>query len=762
MFKSIAINKWFSLMNFGFVVVLFVSIYIQFKFPKLLNVNFLNGDSIGVTGQIVCGIVCSVISLIGIACSLQDDEFLGIKTKDLLSMRVKWHYKISFSIVISIILVGLNTFFYLLEQYVICIGIFIISFIFCIYVISSEMPFMMKNTRAGIRILKDKFLDDNDRNEINSEILDKALKNLILEKNLRTAFDLMCFEKPELNKKLLIKLLDLQRDIAISLKFCDDKSENFKLSECTINNTRDILYFSFDTKDIFGEELNKYSHYIIGTLYNTYRYTIDGREKIDNFIEHLLLRLNYYSNNKIESEFVFSIIFGLITVTVKNHDFTLIDVIKKYFFKNTAIFNRNNTLTNLFSITSMFFLYLHSFEEQTPLELKSEIECYINKEDKNLNNSSWSYLFKRYISSFSVSASSLYELYNKYQSYMEYYSDDGFAHWIVLDDRFFIEWYLSNLFNSYRSGNYDYNELKKLPNETIKYTIIRVGEEYYDDSYAFKVSPYMKKLLSLYKIKNQFDYIKANEINNDTFFNFINHVKKENIIDENNMNSCIDNKALALKYKNMLVDVVEKEWGFDKTLALDNETKYLKLLIEKDAVSINADEVYIEYISKCIFSEFRNNLNIETIAVNGDFEQLMNELLDHDLKYYNTDEFFILHFLKSDDLKKKFKEKATEMISIESEIFYEHCYFFLDKFSFNCSIDNLRIDPLYVEEINKLADEYKREDGQYVYESTFFTREELIDVLKNKMVILTLELRYHISDNNTPVYYINFHDIKIG
>lgn len=48
----------------------------------------------------------------------------------------------------------------------------------CIFVICSEMPLMMKNKKAGIQILKNKFLDDSNKNEINSEMLDKALKNL--------------------------------------------------------------------------------------------------------------------------------------------------------------------------------------------------------------------------------------------------------------------------------------------------------------------------------------------------------------------------------------------------------------------------------------------------------------------------------------------------------------------------------------------------------------------------------------------------------
>lgn len=746
-------NKWFLFLNFIFFAILLISIDMQFK-----NESFYDANSIGVVAQIISGIVCCVISLIGIACSLQDDEFLGIKTKDLLSMRIKWHYSITASIVISIALLGLNILFYFFKQYIICIGVFIVSLMLCIFVICSEMPLMMKNKKAGIQILKNKFLDDSNKNEINSEMLDKALKNLIIEKNLRTAYDSMCFNNSELNKKILLKLLDLQRDIALSLKYCDDKLENFKLSECIINNARDMLRFSFDIQNILGKELNQQSHYVIGTLYNTYMYTIDGKETIENFLDYLLLRLNYNTDNKEKSEFVFSIIFGLITVTVKNNDFTLLEVIRKYFYKNSYVLDREKIVTNLFSMTSMFFLYLHSFEEQTPVELKLEIERFISIGDKNSKNSSWCYLFKRYISSFNVSAKSLYEIYNKFKSYMEYYSDDGLAHWIILDDRFFIEWYLSNLFNSYRSIKYDYNELKNLSNETINYTIIQVGEKYFDESHILKVSPYMEKMLSLYKINNKFNRMMTNENVNNTFFNFINSLKKDSHFEESIKNSCIDNKELASKYKNMLIDIVEKEWGFDKTLALDNETKYLKLLIEKDAVSINADEVYIEYISKCIFSEFRNNLNIETIAVNGDFEQLMDGLLEYDLKHYSSDEFFILHFLKSDDLKKKFKEKATKMTPVESEIFDAHCYFFLDEFSFNCSIDNLSIDPLEVEEINKLADKYKREDGQYVYESTFFDREELIDILKNKMVILTLELKYNILNNNAPIYYINFHD----
>ena len=68
---------------------------------------------IGVSSQIITAIVTLVVSIIGIAISLQNEEFFGVKITKLYALRVTKHYAILNIIVTSILLCALNLAFYM-------------------------------------------------------------------------------------------------------------------------------------------------------------------------------------------------------------------------------------------------------------------------------------------------------------------------------------------------------------------------------------------------------------------------------------------------------------------------------------------------------------------------------------------------------------------------------------------------------------------------------------------------------------------------
>ena len=63
---------------------------------------------IGVSSQIITAIVTLVVSIIGIAISLQNEEFFGVRITKLYALRVTKHYPILQIIVTSILLVHLT------------------------------------------------------------------------------------------------------------------------------------------------------------------------------------------------------------------------------------------------------------------------------------------------------------------------------------------------------------------------------------------------------------------------------------------------------------------------------------------------------------------------------------------------------------------------------------------------------------------------------------------------------------------------------
>ena len=85
---------------------------------------------VGVSSQIITAIITLVISIIGIAISLQNEEFFGVKITKLYALRVSKHDSILAIIIISIFLCVFNLVFYMLGLIIAAIGTLIVSFLF--------------------------------------------------------------------------------------------------------------------------------------------------------------------------------------------------------------------------------------------------------------------------------------------------------------------------------------------------------------------------------------------------------------------------------------------------------------------------------------------------------------------------------------------------------------------------------------------------------------------------------------------------------
>lgn len=62
------------------------------------------------------------------------------------------------------------------------------------------------------------------------------------------------------------------------------------------------------------------------------------------------------------------------------------------------------------------------------------------------------------------------------------------------------------------------------------------------------------------------------------------------------------------------------------------------------------------------------------------------------------------------------------------------------------------------ETISQKVDEYRRTDGQYVYEGAFLTREELSRIIKDTQVIFQVVFSYRISTYEDSIIVLNEND----
>lgn len=62
------------------------------------------------------------------------------------------------------------------------------------------------------------------------------------------------------------------------------------------------------------------------------------------------------------------------------------------------------------------------------------------------------------------------------------------------------------------------------------------------------------------------------------------------------------------------------------------------------------------------------------------------------------------------------------------------------------------------ETISQKVDEYRRTDGQYVYDGAFLTREELSRIIKDTQVIFQVVFSYKISTYEDSIIILNEND----
>lgn len=126
---SISGNDLFNGLRFLMVAILVLACILSIvdKSYHLIQWPTSYENIVGVSSQIITAVVSLVVSIIGIAISLQNEVFFGIKITKLYALRVTKHYSILEIIIISILLCALNLAFYMCGLTIAAIGTLLVA-----------------------------------------------------------------------------------------------------------------------------------------------------------------------------------------------------------------------------------------------------------------------------------------------------------------------------------------------------------------------------------------------------------------------------------------------------------------------------------------------------------------------------------------------------------------------------------------------------------------------------------------------------------
>lgn len=745
--------KWVCFNSmFVSIVALFVFIFITSAVIEAgieINVCSTILNSFGVFCQIITSLMGCITSIIAISFSLQDSDFFGIKTKDLNAMRVKTHFGPCSCVIVSIFLVAFNAIFYLARCIFLCSGVSVISIFFCVYITATEVPLMVKNEKSGIRILKDIFLCGENVKGFFSEKFNDALKYLIIEKNLKTTYDHLKFSSQKhamYNRDILLKLLDLQSDLANDLKYIVDMERNLKTSNVLQDNLRDLLGFSFDIKTVVDEPYKNYVHYVARTIYGLYNNEVSKEDALE-IVACLVNVLNYSSFNDEKKDFIFTTIFTMVTTTVKKGDFNFAIAIKKHYSSYSLFLSDKNMSAILFSLLSMFFFYLCRKSTSVPKSIAENtvkfIESYRDElGEGNTGYKSWKTLYRRYVEGFDIDLSALYKAFEANEHAIEYWRYNE-AQYVVVDKNFFMEWYLSNFYLSYKRYEHDYNSLlKTATKDNAAYHFLYACQNFLDGDGNYVIPSDMQELATLYECNDLLIGMVDYENSTRDLYEFVNTFKKDELLVQVDKCKKINNDSLSNKYKYAVETAIKSEWGYNENLSEFGESGQLRIYFEKDEESLNLDDVITRYLIDSIFSKIRSSIGVTTVYRDENFEAELLRLSDSQVEYISKNLINIVkRHINDSTQKEKVLNKFAKAKEIRGKILENDLLVLSTQFSFNCTIDELSIRPLNEAELSEKITEFKRDDGQYTYRGVFLTRQELEKIVYEKHVILTVRIR---------------------
>ena len=755
-------NKLFVPLNIVFGIVLIITVALSFVDIYVWKIDWGESNAIDVMCEIIASSTFFVGSVIGIAIPLQREKLCGISSQDFNKLRGKYRYSITLIIVLSIVLAVLNGIFLVFGMRFACFGVSAISILFCIYVSFMEVPLMMGQEKSLIKTVKkyvQLYLSKTERLSAEGQ---EVLKYLISEKTLKETYNLLKGEHEKINKQLILTLLEVQQQQAYELKKIEDKEKQRKIASSLQLNASDVLNFHFDLTDFFEGNAKDYSYRITRVLFRLADLPEFSKDTSDLLVNTIT---NY---DKVETQdkkdFVMSVALPILLISVKSGDFGFAKAMRRLLFEEEIILNETKSLSLVVSIMSLHFYYLCNGAQDVSDELKKKIYDFMNFDgiEDNTKIRPWRNLVLRHTEEYRLGFAELLHCYELSENYWDVWLRNSGAHFVVLSTEYVLQWYLTCLLHSYSIWKFDFKDL--LINDEIKLNIKSLGDIIFSDKENPKLTDQMQRMTQFYDLrKGAFEHFLICEKQNHKFFNLINNLHLEDLEKKQKETRNVKIDEIIDRYSKGVKDNIVQEWGYEASLEITSEPRYMYLLLEKYSQSISSDNGVARSVTNAIYRELSRQIPKTVIIRDENYdtkiESLLNNASDKPINAISESaQYSVGYYIKDETIRNRFKNAIIGSQKVKSDIFIGD-YIFTDKrFSFNIQT-KLKWRELSPEEISTKTDACKRADGQYIFEGALIAREKLESYIKEQYFILSVELSYAINVVPNSIYEIELYPI---
>ena len=606
-------------------------------------------NSIGIAGQIISGIVCCVISILGISISLQNNEFLGVPLVKYYSMRGKHYFTFRWGALISIGLLLFSAIGYIVSSIVICIGAAILSVAFGVYWLYTEVPYLTMKESVMIGVVQKRTIAEYEgrvkAEDYQSKDFNEVLESLISNKDIKWLYErLKIANDVEYNKYLLRRLMDVQTNMAFNLDKIETKSDFATITDSFLETICNMANGSFDIVQILGDDPKNYLHLLTRVLFRLLENPI-SKEKTEKRLVEELVSFFEPEKNTPKWDLYYSVLSIVFITKIKQNDFSLAKELKKEISCSDFSLHYSGIASRIFIMISFIMYYLAEVESEVPKETKDNIRNFIKKEGTENDTIilSWGNLFRIFTDRFAVSLLDFLSDFKKNEGYYDFMLRSSRGHLVVLDEELATDWYLAHFLNYEKFiPEYDFEKMFHASGNTQRILFLKRFEEecYSNEMREFEPSEKIINMVAFYSDEiPKFSWFRINERRNHSFREYVDSLIKQELNAKIIEASSVSNQNITEHFQRKIEREVQDCFGYNKEIDLSKEEKhYFALVVERDPHMLDFDKSVVRWFANGIFSEIRRKIdeNSKRIDVGPSFAKDVKSLLTQEFEYVTS------------------------------------------------------------------------------------------------------------------------------
>lgn len=732
-------------------------------------------NAVGVICQIVSTIVTCVISIQGIAFSLQSNLYYGVSLHMFYAMRRKPHFSFRTSTIISFVLLAQSMIGYLIGSLSSCVCASVSSVIFCIYLVCTESPYLAGQDETIFKIIQDRMiLEYQNRTSANDTQLTEftdILRELIQSKNMVELYHRLSIpETNDYNKYVLQRLLEEQVYVAFHLNKIDSNSKLIAVTDGLLDSTKLMLNGEFNISSILGENIQEYFHQLTRVLFCLLEIPVSHDKTVEAVAEHTTYCSLLTPNSQAIKDLNFSVLTVIIVDQIKENRFEIIDSIKRKLSISPFVlsFPPSSVTVRVFGYISFIMYALYAESNLVPEDVKTSIMTVVDSSyiANRVEVLSWKSLFKEFSQSMMLTWDDFLTDLNLAKNYSEYYIENQFAQVATLSYELALEWYLAYCFScDQRLTVQDYDKLFHASDDQRMIGSLKQIENscYSNSDRQFAPSERLNRMANFYDDNAPLWLFTHYENDVHAFRNYVDLLRKNEIEQSIEASKEFTNCSIEQHIQPLLDKKVQAIFGFCSSIDISKEEKrYFAIVAPKDTHAIiNFDEFICNTAITSLLRIIRNNVIDKykrTIIVRKAFDDSVRELVNNDFEFVTGHVKYCKSAISDPTIQEMFDRKVNgaQIIDTPTYLFTDPTIILKGGYSMNCHLQ-LAVLDLTPEQISKQVDEYIQSDGQYVYDGALVTREELSRIIRDTKVVYQIIFCYKVLTYKDGIVSLDIH-----